>query len=355
MSVWASYPENYRSKEVQAILRACRAGECVSVVGLSGSGKSNLLGFLANRWPLAGEEDDLDIILIDCNRLDRNEPQDVLNAVTAALSGKETGEQLNEVVSSYLSGHQKVLCLLFDRFEIFQETGSTILFNQLRALRDAFKYKLVYLLASRQALSDDNELAELFYAHRLWLGPMSKSDSEWNVSRYAERIGDDWEGETTDFLIELSGGYPSMLRGMCEAFADLGILDRDQLLSHPAIRRRVREFWRDQPDELTLEKSGLNRHPALTAHRPVSFDTRELTAKEHALLNFLIAHTDEVCEKDTLIQAVWPEDEVYEEGIRDESLSQLVRRLRKKIEPDPSNPRYIHTVPGRGYRFEDGT
>jgi len=58
-----------------------------------------------------------------------------------------------------------------------------------------------------------------------------------------------------------------------------------------------------------------------------------------------------VCEKDDLIRAVWPEDRIYEQGIRDDSLAQLVRRLREKIEPDPSNPRYIQTIPGRGYRF----
>jgi two-component system KDP operon response regulator KdpE len=61
-----------------------------------------------------------------------------------------------------------------------------------------------------------------------------------------------------------------------------------------------------------------------------------------------------VCEKDDLIQAVWPEDKIFEQGIRDDSLAQLVRRLRKKIEPDPASPRRIHTIPGRGYRFKPG-
>jgi two-component system KDP operon response regulator KdpE len=58
-----------------------------------------------------------------------------------------------------------------------------------------------------------------------------------------------------------------------------------------------------------------------------------------------------VCEKDDLIRAAWPEDRAFLEGLRDDSLAQLVRRLRKKIEPDPSNPRHIHTIPGRGYRY----
>jgi DNA-binding winged helix-turn-helix (wHTH) protein len=69
------------------------------------------------------------------------------------------------------------------------------------------------------------------------------------------------------------------------------------------------------------------------------------------LLKYLEAHPGEVCSKDDLVRAVWPEDQVYERGIRDDSLAQLVRRLRVKIEPDPSNPRYILTAPGRGYQF----
>ena len=38
-------------------------------------------------------------------------------------------------------------------------------------------------------------------------------------------------------------------------------------------------------------------------------------------------------------------------GVRDDSLAQLVRRLREKIEPNPATPQHIHTVPGRGYKF----
>jgi DNA-binding response OmpR family regulator len=82
-----------------------------------------------------------------------------------------------------------------------------------------------------------------------------------------------------------------------------------------------------------------------------AFDTNQLTAKEHLLWEYFNTHSSEVCEKDDLIRAVWREDRIYEQGIRDDSLAQLVRRLREKIEPDPSNPRYIQTIPGRGYRF----
>ena len=65
MSVWDTYPPDYRNKEVQQILSAVRAGECVAVVGLSGAGKSNLTGFLANRSDAFPHPN----ALIDCNRL----------------------------------------------------------------------------------------------------------------------------------------------------------------------------------------------------------------------------------------------------------------------------------------------
>jgi DNA-binding response OmpR family regulator len=79
-------------------------------------------------------------------------------------------------------------------------------------------------------------------------------------------------------------------------------------------------------------------------------DTSGLTAAEFRLWAYLRAHAGQVCGKEELVQAVWPE-EVQLEGLRDDSLAQLVSRLRRKVEPDSANPARILTVPGRGYRF----
>ena len=57
MSEWQTYPAEYRQKEITQILKAVRAGESAALVGLSGAGKSNLVGFLYHRWPLPGEKD----------------------------------------------------------------------------------------------------------------------------------------------------------------------------------------------------------------------------------------------------------------------------------------------------------
>lgn len=76
----------------------------------------------------------------------------------------------------------------------------------------------------------------------------------------------------------------------------------------------------------------------------------ELTPQEDKLLAYLLEHPGEVCDKDALAEAVWP-DQVRVNGIRDDRLAQLVRRLRDKVESDPHTPRYIVPVWGRGYRL----
>jgi DNA-binding response OmpR family regulator len=55
-----------------------------------------------------------------------------------------------------------------------------------------------------------------------------------------------------------------------------------------------------------------------------------------------------VCSKDDIARAVWPE---YEDDVYDYQVENLVRRLRTKIEPDPTDPQMIQTVRGLGYKL----
>lgn len=73
-----------------------------------------------------------------------------------------------------------------------------------------------------------------------------------------------------------------------------------------------------------------------------------LTPKEFELLRHLVAHQGKPLSHRRLLQAVWGPD--Y--GNETEYLRVFINQLRKKIEPDPSHPRYIHTDPWVGYRFE---
>ncbi len=73
-----------------------------------------------------------------------------------------------------------------------------------------------------------------------------------------------------------------------------------------------------------------------------------LTPKEFDLLRLLVSNQGKALPHRKLLQAVWGPD--Y--GEETEYLRVFINQLRKKIESDPSNPRYIRTEPWIGYRFE---
>jgi pSer/pThr/pTyr-binding forkhead associated (FHA) protein len=73
-----------------------------------------------------------------------------------------------------------------------------------------------------------------------------------------------------------------------------------------------------------------------------------LAPKEFSLLAFLFERKGEVCSKDEIGLAVWPE---YQEGVYDYQIENLVRRLRSKLESDTGDPQLLLTVRGRGYKL----
>jgi energy-coupling factor transporter ATP-binding protein EcfA2 len=353
MPDWTDYPADYRQAEVQSILAAVRAGECISVVGLSGAGKSNLAGFLAQCVDVSEG-----FSLVDCNRLGSLTPDSFFQltrralgstAAAAPVPAAEAADPLaalEQAIAQSLEAPPRRLCLVFDRFDGLPLETHHPLYGNLRALRDEFKYRLTYVTFTRRPLDANSELAELFYAHTLWLGALSESDARWSIDGYRQRNTQPWDAAVYAAILGVSGRYPSFLRAACEAIAAGCPPESAALRAHPAVRRRVEELVASAAPE-DLRRSGLDGHPLLVHGLPSS----ELTAKESLLLKYLQAHPNQVCEKDELMRAVWPEVKVYDEGLQDDSLAQLVRRLRRKIEPDPSNPVHIFNVTGRGYRF----
>ena len=65
-------------------------------------------------------------------------------------------------------------------------------------------------------------------------------------------------------------------------------------------------------------------------------------------MRHLVANQGKALGHRRLLQAVWGPD--Y--GEETEYLRVFINQLRKKIEPDPKNPRYLHTEPWVGYRFD---
>ena len=74
----------------------------------------------------------------------------------------------------------------------------------------------------------------------------------------------------------------------------------------------------------------------------------ELTAREFDLLFYLASHPGQVFTRDQLMDAVWD----YEFAAETSTVTVHMRRLRSKVEIDPSRPRHLKTVWGVGYKFE---
>ena len=75
--------------------------------------------------------------------------------------------------------------------------------------------------------------------------------------------------------------------------------------------------------------------------------TSRLTAREFELLSYLLARPNKTLAHRELLQAVWGPD--YGDEL--EYLRVFINRLRKKLEPDPSKPRFLVTDAWAGYRF----
>lgn len=103
-----------------------------------------------------------------------------------------------------------------------------------------------------------------------------------------------------------------------------------------------------RPREEGLHFKDLSVYPR---SRKVLYKNTEisLTPKEFEILYFLMENKGEVFTKEQIYQAVWAEDYL----MADSNIMAFIRKLRKKIEPNPDAPEYILTIWGVGYKFND--
>jgi DNA-binding response OmpR family regulator len=112
---------------------------------------------------------------------------------------------------------------------------------------------------------------------------------------------------------------------------------------------RVKAFLRRQGPEAASYEFGDCRLD-LTAHKLFRRGAEvDLTAKEFRLLEFFARRAGRALTRDSILEGVWGNEVI----VTDRSVDRCVTTLRSKIEPDPRNPRFIHTIRDIGYRFED--
>lgn len=104
-------------------------------------------------------------------------------------------------------------------------------------------------------------------------------------------------------------------------------------------------------------RGGLSGSEAIIAAGPFQYNTSTLrfyknrkeivlSSRENAMMKLFLDNVNRIFPKDMLYELVWGESIVDENAVM-----VYINRLRQKIEEDPSNPKFIQTVRGLGYRF----
>ena len=116
------------------------------------------------------------------------------------------------------------------------------------------------------------------------------------------------------------------------------------------IRAQLRRSAMAKPSDASLLVSGPVKVDQLAGKVYLNGELLELTGAEYRLLSLMLRHPGQTLTRDAIFDELWDGNGNY---VDDNTLSVYIRRLRGKIERDPSNPEYIITVRGMGYRWEE--
>ncbi|HSB01483.1 MAG TPA: hypothetical protein VLE49_12600, partial [Anaerolineales bacterium] len=172
------------------------------------------------------------------------------------------------VVNRLCQSYNIKLCFLFDEFDEAYKSFPRETFLQLRAVRDANKHRVSFVLFLRdrpQHLRDplDNEsFYELLSRNSIGLGPYRKPDALYIIQQLEVRRGYSLSVEQREKLFDASGGHPGLIQAILSAlidtpnssqkFDDPGWLE--WLSRHPATIEECRKIWNGLSEE---EQEGL--------------------------------------------------------------------------------------------------
>jgi DNA-binding winged helix-turn-helix (wHTH) protein len=277
-------PLSYRAETVRPLLASLRAGECCSIIGVSGTGKSNLARFLQRHDVQQTYcKDELTwVIGIDSNRLifDELKPEYVAAAlmlervineaenrncssefltwafdIRKHLDGNPGShlalQALQDMCERLCEKEHLQLVFLFDQFDDLWQKLDARFFLSLRSMRDQFKYQVVYLVMTRDRLQrmrpDTSEVEsfwELFTSHTYGLKPYTEKDAMVMLDRLAARAQANL-GSSAAEMVKLSGGHSGLLRAIFWATYDAAreLPGQDELLRIAAISEECRKVW----------------------------------------------------------------------------------------------------------------
>jgi two-component system, OmpR family, alkaline phosphatase synthesis response regulator PhoP len=150
-------------------------------------------------------------------------------------------------------------------------------------------------------------------------------------------------GEEIDRIIGLSTGADDY---MVKPFSPKELVVRVRALLRRTLRQGGQtQVYRTASFTVDVDQRSAARHLTLGQSEPL-----DLTTLEFELLSTFMSYPGRVWNRSQLIDKLWGSDFFGDERVVDTHIA----RLRKKIEPDSSNPSFVKTVIGVGYKFEDG-
>lgn len=438
-------PLTYKAVETRKIFDTLLAGNSCQLVGIGSSGKSNLLRFLLQDDTRAHYLGDAaaqwQLLYIDANKLLRADEwgvyelilhqlvllleNDPAGAATAAVveqlhqracepaTEHLTLRYLDRALGQVINGLNSRVALLFDEFDELARTLPVRAFAGLRALRDEYKYRLVFITATRRPLDelrgDPGEIEsflELLQNNIVWLGCGTPVDARLMNERTAQRKGVTLSEEQQARLIELSGCHPGLQRGIFNPVL-AGQTDPDTLAQEPAVQDECRQIWRSLPaveqhalralvatpkgsppkptlqrlhDKGLIDAAQQPFSPLFTrfvqqlpeetsrmepdfARRVVWLDGRkieDLTRGDFNCLYYLWLAKGEVRTTEAIQKYMDSEDQAAADEVNKQrggkkigrnAVEAAIKRLRQKVEPVPSDPRFIRTVHSAGYKL----
>ncbi len=322
---WQNYPVTYRATEAKTIAAWISAKESGSVVGLSGSGRSNLLGFLCSRPDvlksyLSDKANPIAMIPVDIYNLPTNDLSSLYRTILHAFYWVRTDfdSALQETITQlYLENRaqqdpflpqralydlllefqnrQTQVVLVLNRFDRFCQTATPQMLNTLRGLRDNFKDTLSYLAGMLQEvmyLPDPavlGDMYELLDSHVCWVGTLSQNDAYDMLTKFTKSTPPiPTEGDMAAMLA-LSGCFPVLIRAVGTWWTQMSNPPADidqwaaQLLQETNVQYRLQRIWDGltQEEQLTLSQIQ-NLHAQ--AH-PINHSFPKHLAKSYQLLS----------------------------------------------------------------------
>lgn len=286
-----SLPLIFRQTEVSQIFTWIKAGESCLVIGVSGVGKSNLFNHLLDphvqEAHLGKHAKDYFFIRVNFHFLPDFNPPNIYSLIlehielleeegdrlglaseTISLINQKHEELLNSgsdilkvqyyfkaAIRLLLKDSQKHLVLLFDQFDDVYRAANPLLFSNLRGLRESYKYRISYVVFTRNTLSSialdaaREEFHELLATNILGLKPYVLADAELLLTRIARRHQLQLDQVLIAQLYQLTSGHAGLLRSLYltlgqqpTAFSSQAIAV-ERLLQIPSILEECLKLW----------------------------------------------------------------------------------------------------------------